>query len=74
MPAPHSYPDPSDPTPIFMFGQFDLDDTDPGSPLALAETLLGIHRKAARDLAPGASLPRRLNRSLASWFRTVRRR
>jgi len=74
MPAPHFYPDPSDPSPVFMFGHFDLDDTDPGSFVALGEALLSVHRKAGRDLAPESSLPRRLNRSVASWFRTVRRR
>jgi hypothetical protein len=47
MPATQHYPDPSDPSPIFMFGQFDLDDTDPGSPIALGEALLNIQRKAA---------------------------
>ena len=74
MPETHFYPKPSDPCPIFMFGQFDLDNADLGSALALGEALLSVQRKAAPGRAPATTLRRRSSGALMSWFRAVRGR
>ena len=71
MPARHLYPDPSDPHPVFMFGQIDLDAADPGSPLAFGEALLRAQATDGRDVAPATS-PRRANRSVTSRSRAPR--
>jgi hypothetical protein len=70
----HLYPSPSDPCPIFMFGQFDLDDTDSGSPLALGEAMLSVQKQDKPHLRPPYPSPRRLrgslvSRLLAAWHR-----
>jgi len=74
MPLIHFYPDPSDPRPVFMFGRFDLDDADPGSPVALGEALLSVRTRTEPDAVPAATLSHRLRGSVASWFRTLRSR
>jgi len=73
MSATHFYPNPSDPRPIFMFGQFDLDATDPESSLALGEALLSAQRNAGRDRVPASPSPRGLSGSVVSGSRTGRR-
>jgi hypothetical protein len=45
MSSAHFYPDLSDPRPTFMLGQFDLDDTDPGSPFMLGEAMLRFRKR-----------------------------
>jgi hypothetical protein len=40
MPSSHLYPDPTDLHPIFLSGEFDLDDPVPDSPLAVGEAML----------------------------------
>jgi hypothetical protein len=59
MPSSHLYPDPSDLHPMFLSGEFDLDDPVPESPFAFGEAMLNtphdeqcmvfacIHRHAA---------------------------
>jgi len=72
MPATHFYPNPSDPCPIFMFGQFDLDDTDLGSSLALGEAMLSVQRKAGRDRIPASPSTCGPSGAAASRSRAVR--
>ena len=59
MRATHRYPDPSDPHPVFMFGEIDLDAKDPGSPAAFGEALLRVRRMAGPDRGPAQPRPRR---------------
>jgi hypothetical protein len=40
MPSSHIYPDPSDLHPIFLSGEFDLDEPVPDSPFAVGEAML----------------------------------
>ncbi len=74
MPAAHLYPNPSDPCPNFMFGQFDLDEADPGSPVMLGEALLRVQRTGERSCVLARSSPRRLGGAMAPQSRTMRRR
>jgi hypothetical protein len=53
MPSTHLYPDPSDLSPMFLSGQFDLDDTDTDSPFMLGEAMLS----AQADAPPLAVFP-----------------
>lgn len=45
--ASHLYPARSDRHPVFMFGHFDLDDSDTGASLVLGEALLAAEEAAA---------------------------
>jgi hypothetical protein len=42
MPSSHLYPDPADLHPMFLSGEFDLDDPVPESPFAFGEAMLSI--------------------------------
>jgi hypothetical protein len=42
MPSSHLYPDPADLHPMFLSGEFDLDDPVPESPFAFDEAMLSI--------------------------------